>query len=69
LYQVVNLISHIFEAKAKFVKEDLVVIDVKERRNSKEYKQMLTNLYDHVKSFQPEIITFLEKMGNYLNNR
>ena len=60
-YQVVNLMSPIFQAEAKFVKEQLVVPDVKEKRNSKEYKQMLTNLYDYVQSIQPERDTPLAK--------
>jgi transposase len=68
-YQVVNLMSPIFQAEAKFVKENLVVTDVKERRNSKEYKQMLTNLYDYVQSIQPERDTPLAKAVNYFNNR
>ena len=67
-YQVVNLMSPIFQAEAKFVKENLVVTDVKERRNSKEYKQMLTNLYDYVQSIQPERDTSLAKAVNYFNN-
>jgi len=33
--------------------ENLVVTDVEESRNSKEYKHMLTNLYDYVQSIQP----------------
>ena len=33
--------------------ENLVVTDVDESRNSKEYKHMLTNLYDYVQSIQP----------------
>ena len=68
-YQVVNLMSPIFQAEAKFVKENLVVTDVKKRRNSQEYKQMLTNLYDYVQSIQPERDTPLAKAVNYFNNR
>jgi len=61
---VLNLMSPIFQAEAKFVKENLVVTDVKERRNSIEYKQMLTNLYDYVQSIQPERDTTLFKAVN-----